>query len=234
VSNGPVDYPQNSLTQMIEEAARANRAGGGMPVRRQVEVASATSMPTVQSAAVGRPVEEPPPLTAEEREELDRQAILAGVLDPRLGNQNTDGTPINTPTTAYGSLEEAIAAGAPVNQPAPAVDPVENFRGGATREQLVMREKVRVMTGAPRVPDFRKVEGIDLINNAVVVDGLTFPLSAEQALELRQMVVETARAAIMEKLDEAMKLFTEAMYARPEASNADEAVQPVQGGEAAV
>jgi hypothetical protein len=228
-----VDYPQNSLTQMIEEAARANRAGGGMPVRRQVEVASATSMPTVQSAAVGRPVEEPPPLTAEEREELDRQAILAGVLDPRLGNQNTDGTPINTPTTAYGSLEEAIAAGAPVNQPAPAVDPVENFRGD--RAALVaVREKVRVMTGAPRVPDFRKVEGIDLINNAVVVDGLTFPLSAEQALELRQMVVETARAAIMEKLDEAMKLFTEAMYARPEASDGSEAVLPVQDGEASV
>ena len=233
MSNGPVDYPQNSLTQMIEEAARANRAGGGMPVRRQVEVASATSMPTVQSAAVGRPVEEPPPLTAEEREELDRQAILAGVLDPRLGNQNTDGTPINTPTTAYGSLEEAIAAGAPVNQPAPAVDPVENFRGTA-REVVAMREKVRVMTGAPRVPDFRKVEGIDLINNAVVVDGLTFPLSAEQALELRQMVVETARAAIMEKLDEAMKLFTEAMYARPEASDGSEAVLPVQDGEASV
>ena len=97
-----------------------------------------------------------------------------------------------------------------------------------------MREKVRVMTGAPRVPDFRKVEGIDLINNAVVVDGLTFPLSAEQALELRQMVVETARAAIMEKLDEAMKLFTEAMYARPEASDGSEAVLPVQDGEASV
>jgi hypothetical protein len=72
-----VDYPENDFTRMIEMTNQENRSG----VRRNIGVASATPMPTVQSAAVGRPVEDEAPLTAEERAELDKAAIAAGVRD---------------------------------------------------------------------------------------------------------------------------------------------------------
>jgi hypothetical protein len=201
-------------------------------------------MPTVQSAAVGRPVEELPPLTAEEREELDKAAIAAGVRDPRLGNQNADGTLIDEPPAAYGSLEEAIRAGAPVGSDAPAVDPVTEY-GRLNPDRMTareflgrraaqpMREQVRVLTGAPRVPNFKKIEGLDLVNNCAVVDGMTFPISEEQANVLKSLVIEVARAAIMKELDEAMTLFSERLFP-PAAEATDEAVQPVQGGEGTV
>jgi hypothetical protein len=233
-----VEYPENDFTRMIEMTKDENRSG----VRRNVGVASAIPMPTVQSAAVGRPVEELPPLTEEERAELDRAAIAAGVRDPRLGNQNTDGTPIDEAPPAYGSLEEAIRAGAPVGSDAPAVDPVTEY-GRLNPDRMTareflgrraaqpMREQVRVLTGAPRVPNFMKVEGLDLVNNCAVVDGMTFPISEEQANKLKSLVIEVARAAIMKELDEAMTLFSERLFQPAPAEGTDEAVQPVREGE---
>lgn len=207
--NPPASFPENDFTRMIDMTR-----GGNLSGVRRVGVASATPLPTVQSAALGRPVEEPPPLTREEREELDRQAIAAGVLDPRLGNQNTDGTPAGVQNN-YASMEEALAAGAPVNAP-PTSDPTESrqtarefLAHNIARGQVDLTQRAAAQAAilAPRIPNFRQVEGIDLVRNTVVLDGLAFPITDEKAAELKQFVVEVARDAIMTKLEEAAASF---------------------------
>jgi hypothetical protein len=206
-----VDYPENDFTRMIEMTKLENRSG----VRRNVGVASATPMPTVQSAAVGRPVEDEVPLTVEERAELDKKAIEAGVRDPRLGNQNPDGTFVDEPPPAYASLEEAIAAGAPVERPVPEADPIMHPRDDrmtarefiARKENAAGRKALGVPSFAPRIPDFTKIEGIDLVNDRVVVDGLDFPITVEQSNEFKEFVMGVVRDAILAKLEEAATSF---------------------------
>ncbi len=193
-----VEYPQNDFTRMIEEVSSGNRSG----VHRE-GVASATPLPTVQSADLGREVPPSPEMSAEERAELDRLAVAAGVKDERLGTAGPE-----APQGAYASLEEAMAAGAPVNQPTP--EPViervpAGTRGIALQQQA--RAPVRTIV-QPRLPDFRKVEGIDLVQNRVVLDGMDFPITDEQAAEFKQFVVEVARTAIMDRLNEAVGLFS--------------------------
>src|SRR5689334_20471584 len=97
-----VDYPQNDFTRMIEEIGQRNVGGA-----RGGGVASASPLPTVRSADLGREVPEEPPMSLEERAELDLLAQQAGVKDPRLGNVEQD-------AVGYKSQEEALAAGAPV------------------------------------------------------------------------------------------------------------------------
>lgn len=174
----PIEYPQNELTRSIEDTAMANRAGG-----RRAVVASATPQPSVRSADLGRVVEDEAPLTPAEIAERDELARQAGIIDERLGNTE--------PLPTYPSLEEAVAASAPV---APT--------RMTAREFLASRER-----GTPRIPTFSRVEGIDLVHNMVVLDGMTFPLSEAKALELKRLVIEVAQASIMEKLTEAARLF---------------------------
>jgi len=178
-----VAYPSNDFTKMIERTASGNRSG----VRG---VASATPLPTVQSADMGREVLAP--LTAEERAELDLKAIAAGVRDPRIGSpEATDGN--------YVSLDAAIAAGAPVEIP------VERHPVGmAATGRIAAREFIAQTV---RLPDFRHVEGIDLLRGCVMVDGMEFSIPETDARDFKQYVVETARAAIMTKLNEAAGLF---------------------------
>lgn len=190
-------YPNNSFTQLIERAAEANRtmgaSGGGL--------ASAGPLPTAQSASLGREVpDEAPPLSPEEREVLDRMAIAAGIRDPRI-------TVPEETEDQYGSLEDAIAAGAPVEKPAAVHAPdrstAREFTGGA-----MMKQPTRQIV--PRLPDFQKVEGIDLTADRVILDGMDFPITAEKSTELKRFVVEVARQAIMERLNDAMSILATA------------------------
>jgi len=71
------------------------------------------------------------------------------------------------------------------------------------------RQNAREFLGVrSRLPDFRKVEGIDLLRGYAMVDGMEFPIPTEKASEFKRFVVETARAAIMESMEEAVGLFT--------------------------
>ena len=186
---GEIEYPQNEFTRMIEDTASGNRAGGA----RRVGVAMATPMPTVHSADLGREV--PAPLTEMERAELDLLAVQAGVRDERLGPVEP-GTP---PT--YATLDEAVAAGAPLNQPIPE---------RRTAREFIGRQEARL-------PDFRRVEGIDLLRNRAMVDNMEFPITEQEALDFKKFVIATAREAIMRKLSEAADLF-----ASPEGSSGNE------------
>lgn len=178
-----VEYPKNELTRVLEETSRLN-AGG-----RAAGVASATPMPTVQSADVGRMVPELPSLTPEERAELDRKAVEAGIKDERIT------IPEDSP---YNTLEAALAAGAPVRMPSMQAIPAPSL-GRQTAREFLARES--------RLPDFFKIEGIDLISNVVWVDGMSFPITPVEAADFKVFVVNKARNSIMEKLTEAMNLF---------------------------
>jgi hypothetical protein len=183
------EYPTNDFTKMIEAVASGNRSGqfggGG--------VASAIPLPSVQSADLGREV--PMQTFAPgEREELDRLAREAGVVDPRVGSTVTE-------ATNYATLEEAMAAGESVKAPPP-----------PTSDPTMV--PVRLPVGAmvlpvnrlvPTVPDFNKVEGIDLVTGRVVLGGMDFPLPEEKVRELKRLVIETAQAAIMEKMQAALQ-----------------------------
>lgn len=195
----PVEYPTNALTRLIEGTASQNQSGV-----RHSGVASATPVPSVRSADLGRPVEEDTPLSLEERQELDRLAQEAGIKDERLAQDESLGG-------QYGTFEEALAAGAAADlEPvytASALAHRENYAEATAQARARMNRRAEPQA-PPRLPDFRNVEGIDLLRNVVMVDGMEFAITDEDARVFRQFVVETAHAQITERLNEAMSLFT--------------------------
>lgn len=79
----------------------------------------------------------------------------------------------------------------------------------------------------PTLPNFDKVQSIDLSGACVWIDGLAFPISEQDARNLRQYAIRTAAKAIEESLTSALNSLT------PEATDApDEAVQPLPDDEA--
>ena len=162
-------------------------------------------------------------MSAEERAELDlmalRSGFVTGPVTPGIAAaaENLD--------TQYGSLEEAIRAGAPVGAddeaialaarafrepPPPALPPVRMPVGGrAPQQQIVGRQTAREFIGQPveqlpRLPDFRKVQMIDLVNGKVYVDALEFNLTKEQLQMLRKFCVTTAKEQIQKSLETAL------------------------------
>lgn len=179
----PVDYPNNEFTQMIEQVGHRNRTGVS-------GVASAAPLPTVQSADMGLVVDDPAqPLSPERKAELDRLAIEAGVVDERLpadvGGQ-------------YASLDEAVRAGRSVE--------VTRVSGTSIPAGTYASLVTPVV---PRLPDFSRVQEIDLVDGVVVVDGMTFPIPAADLLEFKRYAVATARESIMDRLNEAEGLFVQ-------------------------
>jgi len=222
--NTPAEYPANELTQMIEAVAQRNRAGGSLPPSLPASRGSAISAvpaPTVRSADLGQPVQQKP-LTIEERAELDRMAVASGMVRGPV----TPGiaAAAESQDDLYGSLEDAIRAGAPVGADADAVEaealrhrePVPVFPqpvGARSPRMTVGRQTAREFIAAdaasqlPRLPDFRKVQMIDLINSKIYVDGLEFVLTKEQLQMLRKFCVTTAKEQIQKSLADALAAF---------------------------
>lgn len=196
----PTTY-DNPLTRMIERAHQRN-AG---EARREVPVDAGAS-PSARSAAVGREVM--PPLSVEERAELDAKARELGVLPSEEGVDNP-----------YPTLADAMKAGSAVEGPPPPVEPVR---------QTASQASPRTVAGV-RLPDFTKVGGIDLIRDVVYVDSMEFPISKEDADQFRLYAIQVAHNVITQKLNEAV---TALSIAVTEATGGgDEAVSSVQGDE---
>lgn len=229
-----VEYPRNDFTDMIEETSRQNVTG----VRR-AGVASALPLPTVRSSDLGQEIPEQAPLSPDELAELNRLAASIGMKDERIGTADVS-------PGAYATLEDAINAGAPV---AP-VERVPAGTQGMALEQVARNQSLGAQQGrqnarqflaaaVPRLPDFRRVEGIDLMHNRVLVDGMEFPITEMEAMGFKKFVVETARTAIMDKLSEADDLFVQPVTAEDTpnggstATGADEAVQRQSEGSGA-
>jgi len=194
--NPPASFPENNWTNEIEEIRRLNEMGG----RRGAGPVSAGPEPTVRSAAMGQSVPELPPLSPEERAALDEEARKLGLIP---GAQKEEGT-------IYGTLEEAIAAGQSVHGPITTTqsatvnlnpDRMTALEFLARWDNLPVQARVVEMT---RLPDFSKVQGIDLIRSVAYVDGLEFPLDAATVSDLRTLVLGVARDQILRQFDEAL------------------------------
>lgn len=220
----PVEYPQNDFTKMIERVSRANQSGLRSPI-----VSDGEPRPSVQTPAMRTPapvIEEP--MSAAEHEELNRLARAAGIHDPRLGNVNegpTGGTGGDATQDQYANmtLDEVLAEGASVHQhagdpsgaPGSPVMTRQNRNGlvGASRqtarEFLGQAVPAPVVIQQPRLPNFKNVQGIDLITGDVFVDDMAFKIPTLDLSEFRRYAVEVARASIMKQLDEALSQVTQ-------------------------
>jgi len=205
---GEVQYPRNPLTEAMESLSRINAAHGhGLPVH------TGEAPPAVRSAAMREPQPVEEPLTPEEHERLNALARAAGIQDPRLGNAPEPGS---GPQSLYDSmsLEEVMALSAPVHPRVP--DP--------PMDRMTAREAVAHVTQraygptpvnpvtlppAPRIPNFRNVQGIDLIEGVVYVDDLSFTIPKPDVAEFRRYAVEIARAMITQQMDEALDNFAQ-------------------------
>lgn len=195
----PTTY-DNPLTRMIERAHQRN-AG---EARREAPVDAGAS-PSARSAAVGREV--PTPLSLEERAELDAKARALGVLPPEEGEGDI-----------YPTLADAMQAGSAVPDEVPVTV-------GAWAGEQPARRAVQF----PRLPDFTKVGGIDLIRDVVYVDSMEFPISKQDADEFRLYVIQIAHNVITQKLNEAVV----ALGAAVGEAISGEGVSKVQGEQAA-
>jgi hypothetical protein len=214
------DMPDNAWTRMIERAAAINAESGG-----NRGIASALPRTTVTSAAMGREIPDAPPLSPEERDDLDRRARALGLLPP-----------VESEEGPYATMEEALEAarGPQPEEDAPQMDPVEAMRRNARRMprtpantfQGPTREVQIIET--PRLPDFTKPQGMDLSKGVAYLDGMEFAIPPQQLRKLRKFVVELARLSFMEKLEAATRLFeSEAM---DDSTGMAAAVQPVSEG----
>jgi|ERR1051325_7794544 hypothetical protein len=224
-----VEYPQNAWTRMIERASAMNAETGG-----RVGLASAEPRPTAASSTIGREVVEPPPLSIEERAELDARARALGLLPPDEGAEGP-----------YGSLEDALAvARGPEQEEAPTVDPVLAMaaEARAARRAREGRQTAREFIASnpterdvqiietPRMPDFNKVQGMDLAKGVAYLDGMEFKIGPDQLRKLRKFVVELARVEFMERLNAAMGLFDPEAPSDDESPAASAVVQRVSEG----
>src|SRR5712675_24479 len=194
-----VDFPQNDFTRMMEAVRAQNQSGV-----RAGGVASALPLPTVRSADLGQEVQNP--LTFEEREELDAQARAAGILDPSLGNVSPE-----TGAAQYATLEEAMAAGSPVAGATLLTSDPVTARMRSPRGQQFLQQFIPQFAAAPspmRMPDFKRVQYIDLEHGFVVVDGMEFPMPEEDVREHKQYAITRVMDVINEKITEALGLLS--------------------------
>lgn len=224
--NTPADYPQNEWTQMIEAVRQRNQSGtalspdqiaAGVPM-------TGTPMPTVRSADLGRPVAQPTdpnrPLSAAEIEELNQAALASGLVrgpvNPSVARTLDSGGLDDS--TQYATLEEAIAAGAPVGADPDAIaEGAMRFREPMPSTPVipvrtpVVRPTVREVVGGqlPRLPDFKKVQMIDMVNSKVYVDGLEFTLEPNEHKMLRKFCITKAKEQIQKALDAAFSELAE-------------------------
>jgi hypothetical protein len=203
-----VEYPQNDFTQMIEMVSRRNASGVvGLP-----GPATGEPQPTVRSAGLGRVVEQADaaapdvPLSAQEMHELNEAARAAGIKDERIG---TAGPAVGSDVQSnYATLEEAMAAGSSVRTEAPSAGAPVMTRQGPRGPVGRPAPQATFVPQAPRLPNFKNVQGIDLISGIVLVDDMEFKMHPQHIAELRRYAVETARDDIQKRLTEAMNMFT--------------------------
>jgi hypothetical protein len=206
MASQPSTY-NNPLTRMLERGAQRN---AGME-RREVPV-DAGALPSARSVALGQEVL--PPLSTEERAELDAKAAALGILPPGEGSEGP-----------YASLDAAMKAGSSLPDLPSAAPLLTSFGMPDARKATVG------MMLPVRLPDFTKVGGIDLIRDVVYVDSMEFSISKEDADQFRLYAIQIAHAVITIKLNEAVASLGAIAGGN---SGADEVVLPVQDDEGTV
>jgi hypothetical protein len=217
--NTPTTVPTNEFTQMIE-LVRARNAGQpvALPPQRIGVPIMGTPLPTARSAEIGIPVDVPfvpadRPLSPEENEALNRAALASGLVrgpvTPGIANTLAGGDEMGP----YGSLEDAIREGAPISateqeiaagsrafrEPEP--PPLPPVRSPRMVAGIVQSQ---VEAALPKMPDFKKVQMIDLVTGKCYVDSVSFDLTPSEVKTLKKFCVTKARDTIQSLLDAAL------------------------------
>ena len=210
--NTPSIVPQNEWTLMIQAMEARKRGGGPMPDAEGVPIMG-TPLPAVRSADLGRAttpmVPVPPPLSYEEITELNRKALESGVHPSQIPGFSEEES-----MGPYASLEDAIKAGAPVGadeaqvaigaqrfrEPVPVFPPPDAGRQTA-REFVAARNAAN---SVPHLPDFTKVQMIDMVNGKVYVDGMEFECTKPELKMLRTFCVKKAKEQVLAALEKAL------------------------------
>lgn len=189
--SGPVQYPRNILTQMIERAS-----SGAVPAEERVGMPS--GLPTVRSADLGRaePVAE---LTPEERADLDAKAAALGIKDVRLGNVETDGIEFG----GHYASEEDVQAELLASQQALVANTGRIDTTQANIARPIGRGVMVKMT--PVLPDFKAVESVSFIDHHMHVGGMMFPMEPAFEAALKKQVIQAVVAEVQARLSLALE-----------------------------
>jgi hypothetical protein len=225
--NTPAETPTNDFTRMIE-LVHARNQGVPVDLPRSIGVPIAgTPLPSARSADLGRPVDLPPadrPLTPDEIDDLNRQALASGLVQGPVNPAIARTLETVEPDAQYASLEDAIRAGASVDMDeaaieeaaqrhrAPGAPPIMRVRppvGGQVVVAGSVGRPVKEVLALPKLPDFKKVQMIDLVNAKVYVDGVEFMVTPDELKMLRKFAVTKAKEQVQQLLDEALKSLAE-------------------------
>ena len=224
--NTPTTSPVNDYTRMIELVHQHNQGVPvALPQRVGVPIAG-TPLPSARSADLGRAVEPPVdrPLTPEEIEDLNRQAIASGLVQGPVNPGIARTLETVEPDAQYATLEDAIRAGAGVNMDtaeveeaaqrhrAPGGPPITRVRppvGGQVVPAGSVGRTVKEVLSMPTLPDFKKVQMIDLVNAKVYVDGVEFTVAPDELKMLRKFAMTKAKEQVQALLDAALKSLAE-------------------------
>jgi len=133
--------------------------------------------PTMQRPRVTTaPMMAPPELTPEEKRELDIQAVNAGVL-------SADEVPDYPGKNLMIEVEKI-----------PSWDPSEHR----------LPEKDFISRATPRLPDFSRVQGLDLERGVAMIDGFEIPLPEADIDKNRTYIIGLAKEYFNNKLTEAL------------------------------
>ena len=194
---GGVQYPKNILTQMIERASAQKVSGQdrmvGMP----------QGLPTVRSSDLGTVQPEPlPPLTPEEKAELDAKAEALGILPHE---QDVDGLVF---ADSYASDEDVAAEMARVQSEAEANHPPAPPIAREThRQHMGHRQDRTFVKMTPTMPDFSKIERIDFTTSSIIIDGMSFPLPPENSRRYCREAIATVSFLLQEQFKVALAAF---------------------------
>lgn len=227
-SNPLVDFMRDIQAVNAAAGAPAGRGYRGGPPRAE--------QPTrVRSGAMSAPPVPLKPLTPEEKAELDRKAQEIGILPkPEKDeldelNETEDDAPPPAPSAPVGAAALIPKPGSVRRATPPSQINVAGGRG------------IEPVTQRPQLPDFKKVQLFDLQSGTIVVDGMFFPIPAEDVRAMKAYAVSIALDHVVMQLAKALIEFGVPEAAAMEAADKlresvdgrKENMQEVRGGEGA-
>lgn len=93
---------------------------------------------------------------------------------------------------------------------------------------IAMNQRQVSKPEVPRLPNFARVQGIDLVRKVVYVDGMEFPVSEQDASDMRIYAMETARNFIINQFNAVFQML---VPATAEAKDGASSVSPLQESE---
>lgn len=212
----PAYVKDNPFTRLINRVAEIN-AMDGKPAGRAASQAAEHFRPAIpehqfkhMTPGQQRAVLHAPEFDLQEMREAQARAQALGVID-------TDEDDL--PPTMQGPSMEDIEAMIPQRLARTAAATAPSPAG--PRVPQGVRQ-----TGGARMPDFKKVEGFDLLNEQVIIDGMAFPIPKDGVTDLKKFAIEIALAAVTVNLAQALiALGVPAELANEAASAAQKAAQ---------